>query len=269
MNERIDIADNTGDTRDQDHGEASDDLESLTMSETVEKDCGSKKKQKKPFLFRVWRFLQTTATEVIKGDKPIMLDLELPQRYRPTTISGLCDATGFTPAEVKRLYWSFKSECPSGLVNQETFHIIYSKFFPVGANLSCYPNYVFSALDHRNSGVINFEDFAIGLSILLKGSIEDKLKWIFSVYDVNKDGVLSKTELKDLTTSIYDLMGNPTGEKHKSEASEQMICARAELSFQRMDVDEDGVVSFQDFLDFCKNDSRVSQSIESLKSVQL
>jgi len=119
-----------------------------------------------------------------------MLDLELPQRYRPTTISGLCDATGFTPAEVKRLYWSFKSECPSGswklnefkkncsffasgLVNQETFHIIYSKFFPVGglyegvgtwviqsafsANLSCYPNYVFSALDHRNSGVINFE----------------------------------------------------------------------------------------------------------------
>jgi len=27
-------------------------------------------------------------------------------------------------------------------------------------------------------------------------------------------------------------MGNPTGEKHKSEASEQMICARAELSFQ-------------------------------------
>jgi len=68
MNERIDIADNTGDPRDQDHGEASDDLESLTMSETVEKDCGSKKKQKKPFLFRVWRFLQTTATEVIKGD---------------------------------------------------------------------------------------------------------------------------------------------------------------------------------------------------------
>ena len=33
MNERIDIADNTGDTRDQDHGEASDDLESWTMSE--------------------------------------------------------------------------------------------------------------------------------------------------------------------------------------------------------------------------------------------
>ena len=87
-----------------------------------------------------------------------MLDLELPQRYRPNTISGLCEATGwedwrllwpdienwpvstavknihssFSATEIKRLYWSFKSECPSGLVNQETFHEIYSKFFPVG-----------------------------------------------------------------------------------------------------------------------------------------
>ena len=50
------------------------------------------------------------------------------------------------------------------------------------------------------------QDFAIGLSILLKGSIEDKLKWIFSVYDVNKDGVLSKTELKDLTTSVNKIV---------------------------------------------------------------
>ena len=34
--------------------------------------------------------------------------------------------------EIKRLYWSFKSECPSGLVNQEEFHNMFSKFFPTG-----------------------------------------------------------------------------------------------------------------------------------------
>ena len=27
----------------------------------------------------------------------------------------------------------------------------------VSANLSCYPNYIFSTLDHRKTGVINFE----------------------------------------------------------------------------------------------------------------
>ena len=38
----------------------------------------------------------------------------------------------FSRKEIKRIYWSFKSECPSGLVTQETFHAIYSKFFPAG-----------------------------------------------------------------------------------------------------------------------------------------
>jgi len=245
-----------------------DDLESLTMSETYDKNS-IKERPKRPLLFRLWRFLHTTATEVIKGEKPPLIDLELPQRYRPTTIKGLCEATGFSPVEVKRLYWSFKSECPSGLVNQETFHTIYSKFFPSGANLSCYPNYIFSTLDHRKTGVINFEDFAIGLSILLKGSDEDKLKWIFQVYDVNKDGILSKEEFRDVTASIYELMGSPSGERQRSEAVEQIITSRADQMFQKMDEDQDGVISLDDFIMFHKHDQKMNQSIELLKLIPL
>ena len=41
----------------------------------------------------------------------------------------------FSRKEIKRIYWSFKNECPSGLVNQETFHAIYSKFFPAGGRI--------------------------------------------------------------------------------------------------------------------------------------
>jgi len=248
---------------------SSEDFESLTMSETLEKESNGRKKPRKPFLYRVWRFLQTTATEVIKGDKPPVFDLELPQRYRPNTIAGLCEATGFSATEVKRLYWSFKSECPSGLVNQETFHAIYSKFFPVGANLSCYPSYIFSTLDHRKTGVINFEDFAIGLSILLKGSQEDKLKWIFHLYDVNKDGILTKTEMRDVTASIYDLMGNPTGERQKSEAAEQVITTRADIAFQKMDMDQDGVITMEDFLAYYRDDLKMTQSIDVLKIIPI
>ena len=64
--------------------------------------------------------------------EPAHLNLELPQRYRPSTIRGLSEATGFSFMEIKKLYWSFKSECPSGLVNQDEFHLIFSKFFPSG-----------------------------------------------------------------------------------------------------------------------------------------
>ena len=38
----------------------------------------------------------------------------------------------FSHEEIKKLYWSFKTECPTGLVNQENFKSIFSKFFPTG-----------------------------------------------------------------------------------------------------------------------------------------
>ena len=33
---------------------------------------------------------------------------------------------------MKRIYRSFKTECPSGLITEEAFHAIYSRFFPHG-----------------------------------------------------------------------------------------------------------------------------------------
>ena len=36
--------------------------------QTIDKETNGRKKQKKTLLMRLWRFLQTTATEVIKGD---------------------------------------------------------------------------------------------------------------------------------------------------------------------------------------------------------
>ena len=60
-------------------------------------------------------------------------------------------------------------------------------------------------MDHQKTGVVTFEDFAHGLSILIRGSLEDRLRWTFQMYDVNKDGVVSKDELKEVTASVSKL----------------------------------------------------------------
>lgn len=227
----------------------------------------------RPLLLRLWRYLRTTATEVIHGEKSAALDLELPARYRPATIPALCSKTGFTKAEVKRLYWSFKNECPTGLVTQENFHAIFSKFFPTGANLSSYPNLVFSTLDRRRTGVITFEDFAVGLATLLHGSPEERLRWTFDLYDVDKDGLVSRAELREVTAAVFDLMGHPGGEREKSTAAaaEQLINSKADLAFQRLDWDQDGVVSQADFLAAClDSDNKCClQSLETVNHIRI
>lgn len=45
------------------------------------------------------------------------------------------------------------------------------------------------------------------LSILSRGSVEEKLRWAFSLYDINGDGCITKEEMTDIVTAIYDIMG--------------------------------------------------------------
>ena len=79
---------------------------------------------------------------------------------------------------------------------------------------------------------------------------------------------------------IYDLMGHPNGERIKSEANDQMIDRRAETAFkvsstfvfwifsillyQRMDLDQDGVITLDEFMTSCLEDSKMNQSFFSL-----
>ncbi|XP_041099829.1 Kv channel-interacting protein 2-like [Polyodon spathula] len=52
--------------------------------------------------------------------------------YRPEGLDKLQEQTKFTKKELQVLYRGFKNECPSGVVNEETFKLIYSQFFPQG-----------------------------------------------------------------------------------------------------------------------------------------
>lgn len=42
------------------------------------------------------------------------------------------------------------------------------------------------------NGVCVLQDFVMGLSILLRGTVQEKLIWAFNLYDINKDGYITK-----------------------------------------------------------------------------
>ena len=50
---------------------------------------------------------------------------------RETTFFLFSDGR-FSVVEMKRIYRGFKTECPTGLITEEAFHGIYSRFFPQG-----------------------------------------------------------------------------------------------------------------------------------------
>lgn len=60
-------------------------------------------------------------------------EIESQPRHRPReTLAALCRLTRFSECEIKRIYRGFKAECPSGIVQEDTFRDIYAQFFPQG-----------------------------------------------------------------------------------------------------------------------------------------
>ncbi|GAA6076885.1 Kv channel interacting protein 3a, calsenilin isoform X3 [Tachysurus ichikawai] len=84
-------------------------------------------------------------------------DLELATvRHQPEGLEQLQAQTKFTRKELQSLYRGFKNECPSGLVDEETFKTIYSQFFPQG-DATTYAHFLFNAFDLDRNGSIRFE----------------------------------------------------------------------------------------------------------------
>lgn len=54
---------------------------------------------------------------------------------------------------------------------------------------------------------IMFQDLLVTLSTLLRGSVYERLRWTFRLYDSNGDGCISRAELADIVGAIHELMG--------------------------------------------------------------
>lgn len=178
-------------------------------------------------------------------------------RHQPEGLDGLQARTMFSKREIQSLYRGFKNECPSGMVDEKTFKSIYSQFFPQG-DVTTYAHFLFNAFDTDNSGAIRFEDFVIGLSVLLRGTVNEKLIWAFNLYDINKDGYVTKEEMLAIIQSIYDMMGRYTYPALHPDSPLQHV----ERFFQKMDRNRDGVVTIDEFLDACQTDENIMHSMQ-------
>nr|XP_033503064.1 calsenilin-like isoform X4 [Epinephelus lanceolatus] len=190
-------------------------------------------------------------------------DLELSMvRHQPEGLDQLQAQTQFTRKELQSLYRGFKNECPSGLVDEETFKSIYSQFFPQG-DATTYAHFLFNAFDMDRNGSIRFEDFVIGLSVLLRGSVTEKLRWAFNLYDINKDGYITKEEMMAIMTSIYDMMGRYTLPSVRDDSPSEHV----EKFFQKMDRNRDGVVTIDEFIETCQKDENIMASMQLFENV--
>ncbi|KYB25036.1 calaxin [Tribolium castaneum] len=99
---------------------------------------------------------------------------------------------------------------------------------------------IFSVFERGPSTCVSMETWATALSLWLRGTLEEKIDYCFSVYDLLGDGLIGReTMFYFLRTSLI----SQSSEDDAEESVKDMI----EVITKKMDVDRDGKISYNDY----------------------
>ncbi|XP_010220126.1 PREDICTED: neuronal calcium sensor 1-like, partial [Tinamus guttatus] len=121
------------------------------------------------------------------GDAALRLqvtNLSSPESAIPGGIEVL---QSLTEKEVQQWYKGFIKDCPSGQLDAAGFQKIYKQFFPFG-DPTKFATFVFNVFDENKDGRIEFSEFIQALSVTSRGTLDEKLRWAFKLYDLDNDG---------------------------------------------------------------------------------
>lgn len=97
----------------------------------------------------------------------------------------------------------------------------------------------------------------MALSITSRGRVEDKLDWVFKLYDIDKSGSVDRREMTKVVSAIVSMNG---------PIVETDVEARVEKLFNLMDTDGDGEVTKEEFFQGAKKDPEFIKMLSSPNS---
>lgn len=89
------------------------------------------------------------------------------------------------------------------------FEQVISRIFPMWNAEEYFMERLFQIFDAGHDAHVDFKELICGLSVLCRGSIEDRLKMCFQLFDRNMDGFVDRDELRAMLTSMYALLCDP------------------------------------------------------------
>ena len=173
-------------------------------------------------------------------------------KLEPDDVAELKSQTQFSNSEIKDWYKEFKKDYPEGYLTMDQFKTVYGKFYP-GGNASKFAENTFRVFDHNNDGKIDFREFMIGLSMSSKGSFDDKMKWIFQLYDENKNGLISKEEFFVIVQAMQEM---------SDETDATRAQKHVDSVYDSADLNEDGQLTYDSFVKLARSDVTLSAIVK-------
>eukprot|EP00727_Mastigamoeba_balamuthi_P008165 m51a1_g397 putative calcium-binding protein (189) ;mRNA; f:709736-710669 len=150
-------------------------------------------------------------------------------------------STHFDVKELNAMYRKFRTDTPQGVLSRAEFVGIIAQ---MGVHDEFLQGVVFSVFDSNKDGFISFMEFATALSVMIRGTPDEKLEFAFQMYDLDGNGYISRDEMMQIMAGFYRLVGPlVTFSGKKYDSPKQVV----DELFERMDTDKDGQLSLSEY----------------------
>ncbi|KAL9644315.1 hypothetical protein ABK040_005776 [Willaertia magna] len=169
-------------------------------------------------------------------------------------LEKLVKLTHYDRKEIRQLYTQFFQEVPMGYIPKEDFGQLTEL---MGIKDEFITSLVFNCFDRNCDGSISFDEFIISMSIMTRGTVEEKLEFAFKLYDLNNDGFVFKTEMIRIVSALYQMLGDLV----TLQGDFDMPIKLVEKIFAEMDTDNDGKLSLEEYKEGAKKSPEIMMGL--------
>lgn len=155
-------------------------------------------------------------------------------------LDELLETTSFKKQELKRWYAKFIKDYPDGELTKDQFKEMYKKIFKAN-NSTQMAERIFRTFDENNDGHISFKELMSSMSVTSRGSVEDKLRWAFNIYDIDESGTITIEE-------VGEIMRSMTNVAHAVDDKNSLNDEEITAMFEAIDVNSDGHLTVDEFI---------------------
>lgn len=164
-----------------------------------------------------------------------------------------------------------------GFLSRTQFYELFSSILevpdsPISIHTPLF-NFAYS-LFHSSEQSLNLKEFVTGMAVLTRGTEEDRLRYLFTMYDKDGSGHLSADEVKQVLRVMGSYATSRDFRASDSLDAQSLSALRtidpsvlnelAKKTVHEHDMDGDGKIGFEDFVKWCATDPVVKTWMDTL-----
>ncbi|KAG1948279.1 neurocalcin-delta [Pimephales promelas] len=150
-------------------------------------------------------------------------------------------------------YNKFMRESPSGLITLFELKAML-QMQGMTEEASSFVDQVFFTFDMDGDGYIDFVEYIAAVSLLLKGEINQKLKWYFKLFDQDGNGKIDRDEMETIFKAIQDIT------RSYDIPPDDIVT----LIYERIDVNNEGELTLEEFITGAKEHPDIMEMLTKM-----